>query len=404
MSKNKNITDPLAKLSFSKITSASFQKLDNFGSGSSILIFINAALSIISAVSLNIWMYAFFPMEEKLFTFFIWVLLSITGAYLFGWISDKGSRKRFLLLTQILGILGIWILKNYGFNITVTMGLSFLYNPTPIINAILITFNQKYNYKTYNGKKVDQHKNPKVIAFSLLCQAFPWLFFGKIQAFGMQNSLDIIYWFSVFTLFSILFSIKEIKPTIDSKTINHKRIIAPSLSLLTAFLFAESVYFISALVFKSDTFFILAGAGVTTGVILHFLPHKDYHLSYPTLISYSYFLGGLLMFLGVVGAYLIGNASAIKVFVGIIACIGAIYIPLVYSRLFQLFDSRKLGEASGICEGVQGIACVFAPAILEVIKYFDLSFYLIGSLLGSLFFIAFLINIFSKGLIHERHA
>lgn len=404
MSKNKDVTDQLSKLSFSKITSALFKKLDNFGSGSSILIFINAGLSIICALSLSVWMYVFFPMEEKLFVFFIWVLLSITGAYFFGWISDKGSRKRFLLLTQILGILGIWILKKYGFNIPTIMALSFLYNPTPIVNAILITFNQKYNYKTYNGKKIDQHKNPKVIAFSVLCQAFPWLFFGKIQAFGIQNSLDIIYWFSVFTLLSILFSIKEIKPIIDRKTINHKQIIGSSLSLLTAFLFAESVYFISALVFKSDTFFILAGAGVTTGAILHFLPHKDYHLSYPTLISSSYFLGGLLMFLGVIGGYLMGNASAIKVFVGIIACIGAIYIPLVYSRLFQLFDSRKLGEASGICEGVQGIASVFAPVILEVIKDFHLSFYLIGSLLGSLFFIAFLINIFSKGVIHEKHA
>ena len=80
---------------------------------------------------------------------------------------------------------------------------------------------------------------------------------------------------------------KEIKPIIDRKAINHKKIIGSSLSLLTAFLFAESVYFISALVFKSDTFFILAGAGVTTGAILHFLPHKDYHLSYPTLISSS---------------------------------------------------------------------------------------------------------------------
>lgn len=110
------------------------------------------------------------------------------------------------------------------------------------------------------------------------------------------------------------------------------------------------------------------------------------------------------MFLGVIGGYLMGNASAIKVFVGIIACIGAIYIPLVYSRLFQLFDSKKLGEASAICEGVQGIASVFAPVILEIIKDFSPSFYLIGSLLGSLFFIAFLINIFSKRVIHEKHA
>lgn len=84
------------------------------------------------------------------------------------------------------------------------MALSFLYNPTPIINAILITFNQKHNYKTYKSRKIDQHKNPKVIAFSVLYQAFPWLFFGKIQAFGIQNSLDVIYWF-------ILLPIKERK-------------------------------------------------------------------------------------------------------------------------------------------------------------------------------------------------
>jgi len=135
------------------------------------------------------------------------------------------------------------------------MALSFLYNPTPIVNAILIIFNQKYNYKTSKGKKIDQHKNPKIIAFSVLCQAFPWLFFGKVQGFGLDNSLNIIYWFSIATFFSIAFSLKEPKSVIDRKAINHKKLIFSSISLLVAFLFAESVYFISALVFKSDTFF-----------------------------------------------------------------------------------------------------------------------------------------------------
>jgi MFS family permease len=314
---------------FTKKLELGLKKIDNLGPKSPIYLFFCSAIAIICNLSLSVWMYAFFPLEKKWLMFFIWALLGITGAYFFGWVSDNISRKRTLLLTQILGTLGIWILREHGFNLFIIMLISFLYNPTPVLNASLITYNQKNNYKIQNGRRVDKHQNPKMIAFSVLCQAFPWLFFGKIQEIGSSHFINFLFWFSLISLIIVVFLFKEPRLLFEKKSVNHKKIISFSIPLLFSFLLAESVYFISALEFGGNTFFILAGTGVTTGALIHFLPHKDYHLSYPSLISASYFLGGLLMFLGVIGGILMKNESSIQVFVGIIACIGAIYIPLV---------------------------------------------------------------------------
>ena len=102
------------------------------------------------------------------------------------------------------------------------------------------------------------------------------------------------------------------------------------------------------------------------------------------------------MFLCVIGGFLIKNVITIKAFVGIIACIVAIYIPLVYSRVFQLMKSKKLGEAAGLCESVQGLASGFAPLSLEIINLFKLSYFSIGLVLGAMFFVAFIVNVLSS--------
>ncbi|CAM0116888.1 hypothetical protein [Rhabdochlamydiaceae symbiont of Dictyostelium giganteum] len=372
----------------------SLKKIDDIGIGSFFTLAINAALSIMCALSLNVWIYAFFPLEKEIFIFLIWVLLNISGAYLFGKLSDKYSRKNILLITTAIGIFGIFFLKKYGFNLPIIMLLAFAYNPTPIINASLISFHKNFFLKT--SKKNHSYQSPKLIAYSVLLQAFPWIFFGNFQNLGLENSINLIYYFSIISFIFSFILFKENKSYNRNKKNATKGGKIFKLYLVwISFLFAESVYFISALAFKGDTFFILAGIGVVSGSILHFLPHKDYHLTYSNLISAAYFLGGLLMLLGVIGAYLMKNPISLKVFGGIIACIGAIYIPLVYSRSFQLFNSKKIGEASGICEGIQGIASIFAPLILEFIKYFHLSFYSIGAGLSLLFFIAFFINVFS---------
>jgi len=66
MPKNEDIVDQVSRLSIFKIANVVLKKLDNFGADSNLLLFINAALSIICALSLSVWMY-FLSSRRKAF-------------------------------------------------------------------------------------------------------------------------------------------------------------------------------------------------------------------------------------------------------------------------------------------------------------------------------------------------
>jgi hypothetical protein len=176
---------------------------------------------------------------------------------------------------------------------------------------------------------------------------------------------------------------------------------------LLGFIFAETVYFSSAYYIIhshlipnniAGNMFLVVVTGVFVGSAFHYLiSHKRYHLSYRILTSALYFLGALLIGLGTFASRLFNAEQLIPIFIGTIAFLGACYIPLVYSLLFQVLHARHRGVASAIGEGAQALASLLALVLMKGLYFFTtLSSavpYVVGIMLAVLYFAAFLLSL-----------
>ncbi|MCB1115405.1 MAG: hypothetical protein KDK71_02950 [Chlamydiia bacterium] len=177
---------------------------------------------------------------------------------------------------------------------------------------------------------------------------------------------------------------------------------------MIAFISAETVYFLSAVLIVKQSFahngtpaitennsgllFKAAAIGVLLGSLSHFLiPRKKYHSSYRTVITYTYFFGFSTLFLSTHSAQVFHDQQAVLIFIGSIAFFGAIYIPLVFSLLFKQFHAPHRGIASAVGEGAQGLAEWIAPFIALLL----VGNYQFGYFLSGLYLISFILNILS---------
>lgn len=75
---------------------------------------IPALLAIIAVESVNVLMYAHGPLAQNIDFLPVWLILQAGSGFGFAYVSDKHFRKRTLIVTQILGVLGGAILYFIG--------------------------------------------------------------------------------------------------------------------------------------------------------------------------------------------------------------------------------------------------------------------------------------------------
>lgn len=357
---------------------------------SSFLNFFVPCLALMLAESFELLIYARFPIEQKFFHFLIITASAALGSTMLGKLSDIYVRKNVLVFTQIVGLLAwsaMYFISPIA-NIYFLAMANLLYSPHPVVRAALID-----NFSNITDRKI--------IAITVIAQALPWSCYGLLQNIAIAK---VTMPLGIATLACGLYVIFIFADKWDKNAHKKKQLTFVSWSsaiwVLAAFLSAETIYFITALFTETThswdkgSLFIVISISVSLGSILHFLIGSWHTVSYRNIISSTYGLGAILIFLLTLSNFLLNADHSFLPFLAIISCLGGFYIPLVYSHLLDLFHSTNRGFICGFAETMQSTASVLAP--LTFFLLINNTIY-VSILLTILYLLAFFLNSREKG-------
>lgn len=377
---------------------------ETFGFSNKITKCLFAGLALVLSIYIELLVYNFFPLESHKIAFALWITSSLIGAIFLGLWTDNFPKVT-LLFSQFLGMLLLITVYFTGLNAVVLCLLALVYNPRTISRAILT--HELHNTKLLKTTMTD----PKIIAVTQVLQAAPWYFFSLPKHFSLTESILGVSVLIFLLNIGIIYFYSSTKSSRKKTDISTKKSMfqiskISNLTYLIAFVIAEMVYFITSLgvagntIYDAEVLFQVIVIGVLIGSSIHFIiPHEKYHVSYRLVTSFIYCMGGLFVGLITLSAFLFEQKENMILYLGAIASLGALYIPLAFSCLFQMMHAKHRGLASGIGEGIQSLAYFFASLLIPFLYN---SPYLLGFLLSIFYFVSFGLSIVRKKESKER--
>jgi len=328
---------------------------------------IPSLIAIILLELINAQIYYYGPFGEKEHLFTCWNLLQLVPAFLFGYISDRHYRKKALVVSQILGLVGGIILYTFGIKTWVLIFIALTFNPLPVARAALLD-----NFPQYPALKL--------VAITFLAQNLPWAFFNQIGRFSL-NSL-VVFTFSILFINVILtyFFFVDRQDLMHPKVkVDHYKIFNKSnrriAYTLLAFTLSElTFYLVWVFIEHSDGYYIwlnLTTLGALIGIFCAMLYNRLPHMSIITLFyTIGFGISVVAIFTCMMGVFSCGVSllSAISHY----CVVGGLYLPFVTEAVINMVGTRHKAVGAALIEFADTIALVAAPFILFALSKYPL--------------------------------
>lgn len=309
------------------------------------------AIALLEIVNVQVYIHG--PISEGSLYILGWLCLQMIPGFVFGYISDRNFRKKALVISQFLGLVGGSILSVFGYENWVLVVIALTFNPLPVARAAFLD-------------NFPQYSTLKLIAITFLAQHSPWVFFNFIAKFDYKV---VVFWTLSILAINIILTIFFFTDNYDKKPKKHvsifpKKFKIPLLQTLVAFTLAEATFYLLWAHLEVNPFLqtwqSYTTFGTVLGILIALLYNRLPHISIITLF------------------YTIGAGILITVFVGCIfnlskcndyfvyamshyAVIGGIYLPFVTAAVIDMFGSRNKAFGSATIEFGDTIASFIAP-------------------------------------------
>ncbi len=284
-----------------------------------------------------------------------WLILQMIPGFVFGYISDRHYRKKALVISQLLGLVGGALLMFYGFETWVLVLISLTFNPMPVARAAFLD-------------NFPKHSMLQIISVTLLAQYIPWSFFDYLNQFQYESVVLCIL--SVLFL-NIFFTIFFFNDGYDKEITKHQNFFAVSLRLpilltLVAFTLSESTFYLLWAFLETSPVFRLSQSltdyGTLVGIFLAMLYNRLPHIS---IISLFYHIGAGTMLI-VLFRCILTSVSCADLFVNAMShysVIGGLYLPFVTVTVIHMFGSKHKATGAAFVEFGDTIAAAFSPLV-----------------------------------------
>lgn len=289
--------------------------------------------------------------------------LQLIPAFTFAYISDKHFRKKALIVSQILGFLGISILFIFGIKFWVLIGIAITFNPIPVARAALLD-------------NFSHQSSLKIVAITFLAQYFPWIFYNQIVSFPLNS----LYGFTLAILFiniiltKVLFrdrtDEKKTTKTINILTIINKINKRMMLTIISFMLAGMSLYLVWIYLQNTGDNFIwfdFTNLGIFIGVACSLfysvLPHM-------TIITLFYAVGLCMYLVALITSYTMPyqcDQCLLNVFSHYSIVVG-MYVIFVTEAVIKIFGARNKAIGAAVIELTNSIAMVISSMIFVFAK------------------------------------
>lgn len=299
------------------------------------------AIAILDVVNVQVFLHG--PVSKSGAMLIAWLTLQLFPALIFAYLSDRYSRKKILIFSQLLGLCGGIILSLYGFEIWVLVLVGLTFNPQPVARAALLD-----NFPNYSRLKL--------IAITFLAQYSPWAFFSFLS--HIEYTV-VVHWLLIGLGINIIFTFFFFRDPLHAqdKIISLKKAIRMSgkssviYSMLIAFVFAEITFYVLWNFLEYDHIRQSALAVSTYGTLLGIAVAMLYvRLPHISIITLFYSIGAVLMFITLMRCF--QNSSncldSLIVSMNHYSIIGGLYLPFITDAIINMVGSKykAVGSAS----------------------------------------------------------
>lgn len=294
----------------------------------------------------------------------IWLFLQLVPGFALAYLSDRNKRKKILIISQCLGIIGIILLAKFGFNPWVLAFVAITFNPTPIARAAFID-----NYP--------QHSILKLISITFLAQWIPWTFINYIPKIDYTIVLYILLAVqSLNTVLSFLFfkdkydyvNHDEKHPYPWEILIRKKAI----LYTIVAFILAELTFYLVWLFLENHprmhSWLSITTLATLIGICIALL-YK--HIPHMSIITLLYGIGAGFMLVSFVICLSYPSSSCDNRLINSIinySVVGGIYLPFVADAVITMSGEKHKAIGAAFIELGGAIATILSPLICIMIN------------------------------------
>lgn len=292
------------------------------------------------------------PLAQSKLNFFIWVVSQAFGSYLLGAASDKYCRKKMLFITQLLGVLALFLLMQLGcddWRAILFTGLTF--SPSAIAKAALID-------------NFPRESKVRVIGITFIALFTPWCFYSNVVSLDFRYALILSIAVLVMNLILTFFYFEDRRDKsphqeTGNKFFNkHKK--AKAFLTGLALIPGQMIFFLSDSYFeesaKNAPFFTLLGIGVLIGAFVSVFYKKTPHLS---MVTICYAGGFIFCSHSLIATQLILLPDAVlPVIIMLFSILGGFYLPFVYDAILSSVSSNYRGTTCGIIEVIISLAAL----------------------------------------------
>jgi MFS family permease len=300
-----------------------------------------------------------------------WSFLQIFPAFIFGFISDHYHRRKMLILSQLLGVLGgvfLWIFK---FETWVIFFIGLTFNPLSVARAAMLD-----NYPKISALKV--------IAVTYIAKNIAWVLMSLYSDISFERALyyllpvllgnAILMYFVQKDKFDNKAAIEELS---NASLIKQNKI--PIFLTLAALSIAETTFYILWIYLESGTaqpvlnvhekWLSITALGTLLGTSFSMFYRKIPHFS---IITILYSAGAGIMFVAILCtkqlqlSYDDNLMSAMSHY----CVIGGIYLPFVTDAFIELSGAKRKATGSAFSEMGDAIA-LFLASIFAIFVGID---------------------------------
>lgn len=319
------------------------------------------AIALLELVNAEIYYFGPFAVKKHLFT--AWNLLQLVPAFVFGYISDKYYRKKTLIVSQMLGLIGGAVLYVFGMQPWVLIFVALTFNPMPVARAALLD-------------NFPQYSTLKLVAITLIAQSLPWVFFKQIGLFNLNTLIVFTFLLLFANIFLTYFLFSDFQDMIHPKIkITHSSIFEKKNRRIAFTLLAFSL---AELTFYSDWVFIehsenyymwlnINTLGTIVGMSCAMLYNRLPHMSIITLfytIGFGISIVAVFTCLTQVFNCSISLLSAMSHY----CVVGGLYLPFVTEAVIKMVGNRHKAIGAAMVETGDTIALAAAPFVLILLN------------------------------------
>ncbi len=308
-------------------------------------------------IAIEVYLHA--PINESKIKFFAWRSAQAIGGFVLGYLSDKYSRKKILVITQIFGVVILPLLLWQNFSIFPLFLIGFFFNPSPVVRAALVD-------------NFPRKSKAKLMAITFIAQFIPWCFYLTINDFIASDILiAALITLVVNTAISFLFfkdrkDIRQEHHIEIAKNFAHEKSSKRAFYTLSALFPGQLVFFISDTFFENLAFneglFSALGIGSLIGVLVGIFYRKIPHLS---LLTFCFGIGVLLSVVPLITDYLVPDLNIdLPYQLMLFSNLGGFYLPFVFDVVLSATSANYRGMTCGIIDLIISLSSIIGVFII----------------------------------------